>query len=147
MDTNFIGLIFSCFTGGSVPGSSRFEVTAFQTAASGKRHEIPVKIVQTDGHRLATLEALAVLPQIFFEEERKLFESAQQSGNGCTLSHVHNNAVFTAAVTRLLDRVCAPLINTLTARLSRNALLEAELRAQKDKLLEARTKAKTNPFL
>lgn len=104
MDTTFIGLIFSCFND-TANHVYRTEMTAFRTAPSGERDEIPIMVVAENEHKRSTLEALSVIPQIFFKEEDELFRRAQAANQGEPLISVHNCAVFTAAVCRLLDQV------------------------------------------
>eukprot|EP00038_Savillea_parva_P013863 m.213036 g.213036 ORF g.213036 m.213036 type:complete len:282 (+) comp26348_c0_seq1:279-1124(+) len=132
MEPTFIGLIFSCFND-APDGVCRVEMTSFRTAADGTRIEVPVAVDAANVHSRSTLAALSAIPQIFFTEEETLFRQAQAVKHGEPLISVHNGAVYTAAVCRLLDQVCAPLVNTLHTRLARNhrliSRLEAELAA------------------
>jgi hypothetical protein len=105
MEPTFIGLIFSCFND-APDRTCRMEMTAFRTAADKSRAEIPVTVVALNQHRKSTLEALSVIPQTFFQEEEELFRRAQTANQSDeALISVHNSAVYTAAVCRLLDQV------------------------------------------
>jgi len=129
MEPTFIGLIFSCFSD-AADCTSRVDLTAFRTASNGARAEVPVMVVADNVHTKATLDALCVIPRIFFLEEEELFRRAQATSDGEPLISIHNCAVYTAAICRLLDKVCAPLINTLEARLRRNRRMMGELQAE-----------------
>ena len=48
---------------------------------------------------------------------------------------VHNSAMYAAAVCRLLDRVCAPILRTLQERVERDREMLAKLTAHRDLLL------------
>lgn len=126
MDSTFIGLIFSCFNADPV-FNGRVEMTSFQTGPSNDRIEVPTEVIWSSCYRESTLEALQKLSSSFFQEERELFRQAQSVSDGELLVSIHNNAVYTAALCRLLDRICCPITNTLEARLTRNQIMKEQL--------------------
>eukprot|EP00040_Diaphanoeca_grandis_P025830 m.143758 g.143758 ORF g.143758 m.143758 type:complete len:263 (+) comp30333_c0_seq2:243-1031(+) len=133
MDPTFIGLIFSCFNSDS-EHQGRIELTSFQTGQSGQRVEIPTEVVWSSSYKLPTLDALKRLTFSFLQEEKELFKQAQSACEDELLVSIHNNAVYTAALCRLLDRVCLPVTNTLQARLTRNKIVAKELKEEIAKL-------------
>ena len=129
MEPTFIGLIFSCFND-APDGVCRVEMTSFRTAADGTRIEVPVAVDAANVHSRSTLAALSAIPQIFFTEEETLFRQAQAVKHGEPLISVHNGAVYTAAVCRLLDQVCEHVLIACVACVG--ALIHGALTVRED---------------
>ena len=93
----------------------RVEVTCFQSVFSDSstsytRHEVPLDVLPAVELQETTLQALKSLPSSLLLEEQELFIMAQQICSSEVQAKIHNSAVYTAALCRLLDRVCAPIL-------------------------------------
>eukprot|EP00729_Bicosta_minor_P014360 gene14360-19693_t len=139
MDSNFVGLIFSGFhEDPSMVG--RIEVTCFQSifsdaTTSHSRHEVPLDLIPCSDLQPTTLQALRSLPESLLAEERELLTLAQETSSKELQVTIHNSAIYTAAICRLLDRVCAPILRVLEERVSRAEGKLEKLRARRDELL------------
>ena len=93
----------------------RVEVTCFQSVfsdatTSHTRHEVPLDIIPCSDLQPTTLQALRSLPESLLAEERELLTLAQETSSNELQVTIHNSALYTAAICRLLDRICAPIL-------------------------------------
>ena len=93
----------------------RVEVTCFQSifsdaTTSHTRHEVPLDLIPCVDLQPTTLQALRSLPESLLAEERELLAMAQETSSKELQVTVHNSSIYTAAICRLLDRICAPIL-------------------------------------
>jgi len=148
MDPTFIGLIFAGFAE-DAPLKGRVQVTCFQSVLSAHsghaRREIPMEMVPVNHITPTVLATLSSLPERLFEEEQELFMQVQQAAQSNEPQiKVHNSGVYTAALCRLLDRVCAPMLRALEERVSLSRRKLAELTKEKERL-QASSQAVAGP--
>ncbi|ORY32729.1 hypothetical protein BCR33DRAFT_856444 [Rhizoclosmatium globosum] len=137
----FIGLILSVFN--DFGGVQRCQFIAFRTVADGSeliRMEVPVYIQPTNkttGIKSASLEQLYRVPQIFLQEEKEAFEKAIQNqnqsqkgkeGHGDKLVAAHYGGVYMRNLTSVLDKLCVPLVESVSSRHERNVAEIAHLK-------------------
>eukprot|EP00039_Didymoeca_costata_P004146 m.71598 g.71598 ORF g.71598 m.71598 type:complete len:262 (+) comp12264_c0_seq1:185-970(+) len=138
MDSTFVGLIFSAFSDDENK-VGKIEATCFQSefnegSTSYVQKEIPLEIVQGFNAKCNALETLKELPKNLLQEEHELLQAAQSAANQEMQVLAHNSAVYTAAVYRLLDRICAPMLRSMECRALRTEAKARELEKKRDAL-------------
>lgn len=148
MDDNFVGLIFSVFNEDKNTKQNKIQVTCFQAAKSTgygvttehQRYEVPLKIVPTTTIGWASLEALVELPRILKQEEEEAYTLASSSvPQEDLITRIHNSAVYTKSLCRVMEVLSGPLMTALENRLDINKARCQQLQKQKQELLKKLT--------
>ncbi|XP_028407772.1 lys-63-specific deubiquitinase BRCC36-like [Dendronephthya gigantea] len=145
MDPGFVGLIFSCFNDDTASSRGQIQLTCFQSHVNSsmeyRRVEVPVRIVPSETISDACLEALEQLPDILGQEEEEVYQKTlnkvkpeKATKKNDLLTIVHNGAVFTKSLCRVIEVMCGPLMQTLENRLDRNERKTKELLREKEEL-------------
>jgi len=140
MDKGFVGLIISCFNADAAL-NGRIQMIAFQSLALDNKPPeevvIPLHLVPAQIPSPNTLTKMVDLQKILFEEGKSTYyHSLQLSQPLHPFSQVHNSAVYTKALCRLLEYGCTPLTTLLDDRHKQNLLKLKQLQKLKEELLK-----------
>ncbi|XP_013415313.1 lys-63-specific deubiquitinase BRCC36 [Lingula anatina] len=153
LDEGFIGLIFSVFNEEKNTKSNRVQLCCFQSinqspegeAPQYLKLEIPVHVVQTHTLGKACLQSLVELPHILSQEEEESYGKTLTIDNLDLLTKIHNSAVYTKSLCRIMDVMSGPLIQTLEAQLERNKTKIIQLQNEKESLLQKLNRKSRSP--
>ncbi|XP_002157002.1 lys-63-specific deubiquitinase BRCC36 isoform X1 [Hydra vulgaris] len=132
MDKDFIGLIVSCFNQSDQSKMGEVRVTCFQAVKfegndSYERVEIEQEIVSTKELSHACLQELTKLPEILLQEEISAYQESLSYADQDVLTAVQNSAVYTQAVTKIIEIICTPIFQLMESRLAKSKMKQNEL--------------------
>eukprot|EP00123_Amoebidium_parasiticum_P011638 comp20826_c0_seq1/m.27481 comp20826_c0_seq1/g.27481 ORF comp20826_c0_seq1/g.27481 comp20826_c0_seq1/m.27481 type:complete len:260 (-) comp20826_c0_seq1:681-1460(-) len=140
MDSCFVGLIFSCFTGTERNKTEeRVQVTAFQALQVGstyERQEVAMEVV-SEGLLLASnLKALVSLAELMLAEEQQAHRQSINDREVSVMEAIHSGAIYTKALCQLMEVLAGPLLQQLQARIESNKEQLNSMRAETEMLLK-----------
>merc|ERR1712224_36 len=125
MDTDFIGIIISCFSNDS-SNIGKIEITCFQSANVSieenpkyERLGLELEILPCSEMSTANLKALRNSPELLMQEEVEEYSASLQYNDQDLLTAVQNATVFTKSMMQIIEVVCAPMLHNLELEVKR----------------------------